>query len=157
MGWFPAFNGTMERSDSSQSIPPPRSARQAVLRRDDLFAPGGGVIDATVLGRVRISAGPTRCFGAETGGLPGSWSALVHVLRSSIPMGPTRPTTRRVGVVFRAYQGVDTHKLNFRDSITRPMHFLCTLHLVGRPTRRNTRFRLVVSLDRTGLSPVGLH
>ena len=45
----------------------------------------------------------------------------------------------------------------FRGSITRPIHSLCTLRSGGYPTPRNTRCRLVASLGRVGLSPTGFH
>ena len=44
--------------------------------------------------------------------------------------------------------------IDYRGSITRLTRALCTLRGANRPTPRNTRFRLVASLCRTGLSPV---
>lgn len=42
--------------------------------------------------------------------------------------------------------------VSLRGSITRPAHSLCTLHVLGHPGPRNTRFRLLASLCRVGLA-----
>ena len=80
----------------------------------------------------------------------------MHVPRSSTPAGSLGPTTRPVDVAFHSGDGVSSCNCFFRGCISRPMHFLCTLHLASHLTRRNTRFRLVVNLGRVGISPTGL-
>jgi hypothetical protein len=103
----------MERSDSSRPFPRPRLTRLEVLLREGLFALNGGALDATRSARSGSPLDLRGVFGTEAGGLPGSWTSLGHVPRSSTPVGPPRPTTRRFGVVFHAYQHVDSHKLSF--------------------------------------------
>lgn len=71
------------------------------------------------------------------------------------PGGTAYPTTWCADLVFRYYHSVDSHNPVFRGSITRPARFLCTLRLAGHPTRRNTRFRVVVSLPGRGSLPLG--
>ena len=43
----------------------------------------------------------------------------------------------------------------FRGSITRPADSLCTLHALGCPRPRNTRFRLPARLAGRDLHPLG--
>ena len=154
---FPAFIGTMERSDSSLSVPQPRVSRRGVLLRDGLFAPEGGAVEAAPLAWSGSPLDRRGGFSKERwGGLPGSWTTLVYVPRSPTPVGPRHPTTRCSDDVFQSYHTVDSHNCAFRGSVTRPAHFLCTLRLASRLTRRHTRFRMVVNLVRSGLSPAGL-
>ena len=72
------------------------------------------------------------------------------------PGGPPTPGHYRAGdVVFRWINDVDSATL-----LSRLNHAACTLSVYASqpgspPGPRNTRFRLVASLDRSGLSPAG--
>ena len=74
------------------------------------------------------------------------------------PGGPPNPGHYRAGdVVFRS---VDQRRLRIApfEAQSRGLHALCVRFAAGvAPGPRNTRFRLVASLDRSGLSPAGSH
>ena len=74
------------------------------------------------------------------------------------PGGPPVPGHYRTGgVVFRRINNVDSAFVAF-EAQSRGLHALC-VRFAARvaPGPRNTRFRLVASLDRSGLSPAGSH
>jgi len=59
---------------------------------------------------------------------------------------------RRFDTAFRQSDGVGSRdNVSLRGSITRPTRSLCTLHVLGYPSPRNTRFRLPATLCRVGL------
>ena len=72
------------------------------------------------------------------------------------PGGPPAPGPYRTGdVVFRQVNDVDSAWDTF-EAQSRGLHALCVRFAAGvAPGPRNTRFRLVASLDRSGLSPAG--
>ena len=72
------------------------------------------------------------------------------------PDGPPTPGHYRDGdVVFRLVNDVDSAIRAF-EALSRGLHALCVRFAAGvTPGPRNTRFRLVASLDRSGLSPAG--
>ena len=72
------------------------------------------------------------------------------------PGGPPNPGHYRTGdVVFRKLNDVDSAWDTF-EALSRGLHALCVRFAAGvAPGPRNTRFRLVASLDRSGLSPAG--
>ena len=72
------------------------------------------------------------------------------------PGGPPNPGHYRSGnVVFRKLNDVDSAWDTF-EALSRGLHALCVRFAAGvAPGPRNTRFRLVASLDRSGLSPAG--
>ena len=72
------------------------------------------------------------------------------------PGGPPNPGHYRTGdVVFRSLNDVDSAFAAF-EAQSRGLHALCVRFAAGvTPGPRNTRFRLVASLDRSGLSPAG--
>ena len=74
------------------------------------------------------------------------------------PGGPPTPGHFRTGdVVFRTLNNVDSALAPF-EARSRGLHALCVRFAAGvAPGPRNTRFRLVASLDRSGLSPAGSH
>ena len=74
------------------------------------------------------------------------------------PGGPPTPGHYRTGdVVFRTLNNVDSAFAPF-EARSRGLHALCVRFAAGvAPGPRNTRFRLVASLDRSGLSPAGSH
>ena len=74
------------------------------------------------------------------------------------PGGPPTPGLYRTGdVVFRTLNNVDSAFAPF-EARSRGLHALCVRFAAGvAPGPRNTRFRLVASLDRSGLSPAGSH
>ena len=74
------------------------------------------------------------------------------------PGGPSVPGLYRTGdVVFRTLNNVDSAFAPF-EARSRGLHALCVRFAAGvAPGPRNTRFRLVASLDRSGLSPAGSH
>ena len=74
------------------------------------------------------------------------------------PGGPPAPGHFRTGdVVFRTLNNVDSAFAPF-EARPRGLHALCVRFAAGvAPGPRNTRFRLVASLDRSGLSPAGSH
>ena len=74
----------------------------------------------------------------------------------SDPGGPPIPGHFRTGdVVFRLRNDVDSAATSF-GALSRGLHALCVRFAAGvAPGPRNTRFRLVASLDRSGLSPAG--
>ena len=74
------------------------------------------------------------------------------------PGGPPAPGHYRTGdVVFRTLNNVDSAFAPF-EARSRGLHALCVRFAAGvAPGPRNTRFRLVASLDRAGLSPAGSH
>ena len=74
----------------------------------------------------------------------------------SDPGGPPTPGHFRAGdVVFRWLNGVDSASDTF-EALSRGLHALCVRFAAGvTPGPRHTRFRLVASLDRSGLSPAG--
>ena len=74
------------------------------------------------------------------------------------PGGPPVPGHYRTGgVVFRRINNVDSAFVAF-EAQSRGLHALCVRFAAGvAPGPRNTRFRLVASLDRSGLSPAGSH
>ncbi len=74
------------------------------------------------------------------------------------PGGPSLPSHTAGSCCLPAFENCRRLPLpQFRGSITRPIHSLCTLRSGGYPTPRNTRCRLVASLGRVGLSPTGFH
>ena len=74
------------------------------------------------------------------------------------PGGPPTPGHYRASdVVFRSVNDVDS-ALGAFEAPSRGLHALCVRFAAGvAPGPRNTRFRLVASLDRSGLSPAGSH
>ena len=72
------------------------------------------------------------------------------------PGGPPTPGHYSAGdVVFRQMDNVDSASDTF-EAPSRGLHALCVRFAAGvAPGPRNTRFRLVASLDRSGLSPAG--
>ena len=72
------------------------------------------------------------------------------------PGGPPNPGHFRTGdVVFHLRNDVDSASTAF-GAPSRGLHALCVRFAAGvTPGPRNTRFRLVASLDRSGLSPAG--
>ena len=77
----------------------------------------------------------------------------------SDPGGPPNPGHFRTGdVVFRLRNDVDSASTSL-GALSRGLHALCVRFAAGVafPGPRNTRFRLVASLDRSGLSPAGSH
>ena len=72
------------------------------------------------------------------------------------PDGPPTPGHYRDGdVVFRLVNDVDSAIRAF-EALSRGLHALCVRFAAGvTPGPRNTRFRLVASLDRSGFSPAG--
>ena len=60
-------------------------------------------------------------------------------------------------MVFRRLNDVDSAWDTF-EALSRGLHALCVRFAAGvAPGPRNTRFRLVASLGRSGLSPAGSH
>ena len=106
---------------------------------------------------VRVTAGPTRLCSPRRRqrGLPGSWTALVCVLRSLTPAGPPGPTLSALRYCLPQSSQRRLPQLTFRGSITQPTHFLCTLHL-----RVTPRVQHSVPVGgqpyRVGLIPTGL-
>ena len=89
--------------------------------------------------------------------LPGSWTTLAYMPRSSTPGGPPAPGHFRTGDVVFRWINVDSAL-----ALARLYHAACTLSVYASqpgvaPGPRNTRFRLVANLDRSGLSPAGSH
>ena len=74
------------------------------------------------------------------------------------PGGPPTPGHYRAGdVVFRTLNNVDSAFAPF-EARSHGLHALCVRFAAGvAPGPRNTRFRLVANLDRSGLSPAGSH
>ena len=72
------------------------------------------------------------------------------------PDGPPTPGHYRDGdMVFRLVNDVDSAFAAF-EALSRGLHALCVRFAAGvTPGPRNTRFRLVASLDRSGFSPAG--
>ena len=91
--------------------------------------------------------------------LPGSWTTLAYMPRSSTP------TERRPPGPFGTGDGVfppcKRRRLREDDSFgaqSRGLHAPCVRFAAGvTPGLRNTRFRLGASLGRSGLSPAGSH
>ena len=82
-------------------------------------------------------------------------------LRTCPALRPRRtavPGHYRTGdVVFRTLNNVDSAFAPF-EAQSRGLHALCVRFAAGvAPGPRNTRFRLVANLDRSGLSPAGSH
>ena len=74
------------------------------------------------------------------------------------PGGPPNPGHFGTGdVVFHLRNDVDSASTSL-GALSRGLHALCVRFAAGvAPGPRNTRFRLVASLDRSGLSPAGSH
>ena len=89
-----------------------------------------------------------------TSQVPGEPSCTCPV--RPIPVGSLRPAVP--GAVMWPSASTNASApttTNFRDSITRPAHSLCTLRHCRYRQPRNTRFRLGASLDRSGFEPAG--
>jgi len=133
---LPLAVGTFARGFVRSAVPPPE--RTWAAQR-----PGPG-----------LPAGPTRWLLAarrRRGGLPGSWAARRARAPVSDPDGAGfRLDHRHPRCCLPLMSQRRPPQWFFRGSISRPMRFLCTLRYAGRPTHRNTRFRVVVSLPGWG-------
>ena len=93
--------------------------------------------------------------------IPGSWTTLAYMPRSPTPADRRPPGHYRdADGAFRVHDRVGSAMRQFRASIapSRGLHALCVRFEAGvTPGQRNTRFRLVASLGRAGLSPAGSH
>ena len=88
--------------------------------------------------------------------IPGSWATLAYMPRSRTPadrrtQAPTGPARWSSALLTAS-----TPHSGTLGAPSRSLHALCVRFAAGvAPGPRNTRFRLVASLDRAGLSPAG--
>ena len=90
--------------------------------------------------------------------LPGSWATLAYMPRSSTPADRRPQATSGPTMWSSALLTASTPHPGTFEAPSRSLHALCVRFAAGvAPAPRNTRFRLVASLDRAGLSPAGSH
>ena len=123
-----------------------------------LFVPGVVVIGIAwwLYGMAVILLSPRRLITVEKTRYPRFLDdPCVHAPLSD-PGGPPAPGRYRTGdMVFCSDNDVDS-ALGAFEALSRGLHALCVRFAAGvSPGPRNTRFRLVASLDRSGLSPAG--
>jgi len=154
----PASSVLLEHSDSGLPFPL-RFVAFAQRYRGGVprFAPTGGrTPDAREPGPLLPVALPALCRGDNgVSQVPGRTLArLPSLLRPRGNLGAWPDTALRCSL--RLLDGVRPSQSDvFRGSITRPSRSLFTLRSAGRPAPRKTRYRLVASLCRAGLSPAG--
>ena len=154
-GEFPDFTGTIRRL----RLLAPRRASLRLLRSAlpplrPLRSPGVG----------RFPEGLDHfCRGARAASsrwrrrdLPGSWTTLAYMPRSSTPADPRPQAT--TGPAMWPSAGFTTSAPH--RTLSRLNHAACTLSVYASqpgspPDLRNTRFRLAANLGRSGLSPAG--
>jgi hypothetical protein len=146
---FPCFIGTIWRSDF---LPPFSSGFVAFTFRYHystcLFAPTSGA-GASQRGYWRKSpVPPVRTIFNGDGRIsqvPGGPLCL-HALLSDPGGILSRLLSGDQNIAFRWLKDVGFHIYRLRGSITRPANSLCTLHRLGYPSLRNTRYRLPARL-----------
>ena len=90
--------------------------------------------------------------------IPGSWTTLAYMPRSSTPADLRPQATTGPAMWSSTLLTASTPLPGTFEALSRALHALCVRFAAGvTPRPRNTRFRLVASLDRAGLSPAGSH
>ena len=133
--------------------PPPQPLAPSSHLTGRPFPALAGAEERARLRRLAVRRGATPCVLWRHPDLPGSWRTL---LRSCPALGPRRggqlQAPRRSRVAFRLYHGVGPRPRTF-GAPSRGLHSPCVRFAAGiTPGPRNTRFRLVASLDRAGLA-----
>ena len=155
-GGFPDFRSTLSGLRPLASPPAAlRCLRLAVPPAAPLRSPGWG--NSRGLDYL-LPRRPHRLLGWRERDLPGSWVTLSYMPRSTTPadLSPLAKTTTK-DAAFRSENSVGS-AFSFISGLNRArgLNDPCVRFAAGiAPGPRNTRYRLVARLCRTGLTPVG--